>query len=377
MDPSRYSRQLRIPEVGSQGQERLGQARVLIVGVGGLGSPAAIYLAAAGLGTLGLIDDDTVDISNLHRQILYKTNEVGKSKVECAVETLAGINPEVNLEPYQLRLIEANASDLIGQYDLVIDGSDNFETRYVVNDACVRTGKPNVYGSVFRFDGQVSVFGMTDGPCYRCVFPEPPEPGTVPNCAESGVLGVLPGIVGTIQATEAIKLILGVGSQLVGRLLVFDALTMSFREVAIERSVDCPLCGSGPTRTAVASLADVDSMSPSELRARLGSVTVLDVREKWEVEAATFPNAVHIPLNLMYADRGHPRHTGAKDPASQCLTRDDPLLVKGPIVVICHHGMRSAAAVRLLLQRGHTDVWNLEGGIDAYSREVDPSIARY
>jgi adenylyltransferase/sulfurtransferase len=366
----RYSRHLLLPQVGAEGQRRLKGARVLLVGAGGLGSPAALYLAAAGVGTLGLVEFDRVDVTNLQRQVLHGTADVGRKKIDSARERLAELNPLVAVEPHDARLSAANALDIIGAYDLVVDGSDNFPTRYLVNDACVLTGRVNVYGSVFRFDGQASVFATADGPCYRCLFPEPPPPGTVPDCEEGGVLGVLPGLVGMIQATEALKLILGEGEPLAGRLLLVDALRMQFRTLRFARDPECPACG---TRTlgelidyesfcGVSATADaVAEVSPKEFaaeRARGAPVLLLDVREPQEWELARLEGARLVPLGTLEA-------------AIPSLDR------AADIVVYCKSGARSANAVRKLRDAGFAKVRNLAGGIRRWREEVDPAVPKY
>ena len=367
----RYARHLTLPNVGLEGQLRLRAARILIVGAGGLGSPAALYLAAAGVGTIGLVDFDVVDESNLQRQLLHATADVGRTKLDSARDRLHGVNPHVTLVPHAARLTSANALELIGAYDLVIDGSDNFPTRYLVSDACVLLGRPNVHGAVFRFEGQASVFSMPDGPCYRCLFPEPPPPGSVPSCADGGVLGVLPGLLGTIQATEAIKLVLGIGRSLAGRLLLVDALTMEYRSMDVPRDPDCPSCG---TRT-ITELIDyeqfcgmselppvssVAEITPRELALRLreGSVTLIDVREPHEWDIARIDGARLIPLGTLAAS------LGSLDRA-------------GDIVVMCRSGQRSAAATRQLQAAGFTRVCNLVGGILRWSADVDPGLPTY
>jgi molybdopterin/thiamine biosynthesis adenylyltransferase/rhodanese-related sulfurtransferase len=368
----RYSRHLLIPEVGVEGQRRLKEARVLCVGAGGLGSPAALYLAAAGVGTLGLVDHDRVDFSNLQRQILHGTPDVGRPKLESASDRLRAINPEVTLRTHDALLTSANALEILGQYDVIVDGTDNFPARYLVNDACVLLGKPDVFGSVFRFDGQASVFAATDGPCFRCLFPEPPPPGLVPSCAEGGVLGVLPGIVGTIQAAEAIKWVIGAGERLVGRVLLIDALRMRFREITLRKDPDCPVCGAHPT---VRALIDYDEfcgmpaagaapaefdLAPQEVRRLLDSVSppeIVDVRESPEHEINRIAGSRLIPLGEL------PSRLGEIDP-----TRD--------VVAYCRVGVRSATAVALLRAAGFR-AWNLAGGIVAWIDQVDPSQARY
>jgi adenylyltransferase/sulfurtransferase len=375
----RYSRHLIMPEVGVDGQKKIKSARVLCVGAGGLGSPASLYLAAAGVGTLGLVDFDTVDFSNLQRQVLYSTNDVGRSKLEAAAERLRGLNPNIKVLGHETALNSSNALEIFRDYDIIVDGADNFPTRYLVNDACVLSGKPNVYGSIFRFDGQVSIFATKNGPCYRCLYPEPPPPGLVPSCAEGGVLGVLPGVVGTIQATEAIKLILGVGDSLVGRLLLFDALQMKFRTLKLKKDPDCPVCGEHPTVTklidyevfcgltpavkAANTLPAGDETTVEELKKRLdrGDVFLLDVREPGEVQIAKIPGGVLIPLGEL------PKRM---DELPQGATAPD-------IVVYCRSGMRSAKAVSLLKSKGFTRVQNLKGGILDWISRIDPSLHRY
>jgi len=381
-DVNRYSRHLIMPEVGVEGQRRLKAARVLCVGAGGLGSPASLYLAAAGIGTLGLVDFDVVDASNLQRQILFSTSDVGRPKVEAARDRLRGLNPTANIVLHETPLKSANALQILADYDVIVDGADNFPTRYLVNDACVLLGKPNAYGSIFRFDGQASVFATKGGPCYRCLYPEPPPPGLVPSCAEGGVLGVLPGIIGTIQATEAIKLVIGSGETLAGRLLLFDALRMNFRTLKLQRDPECPICGDHPTIKALidyeqfcgitpATQAAAAGAMPSEfettvedLKARLDRhdpVWVLDVREKNEFEICRIPGSTLIPLGDLPKRLSElPQGANAPD-----------------IVVHCKMGGRSAKAVNLLRERGFTRVKNLKGGILAWIDKIDPTQARY
>ena len=383
----RYHRHLMLPGVGIEGQRRLKAGRILLIGAGGLGSPAALYLAAAGVGTLGVIDFDVVDASNLQRQILHGTSDVGRPKTDSARERLHDINPHVVVETHQAQLSSANALEILGDYDLVVDGSDNFQTRYLVNDACVLLGRPYVYGSIIRFEGQASVFGAADGPCYRCLFREPPPAGLIPNCAEGGVLGVLPGLVGTIQATEAIKLLIGAGEPLIGRLLLVDALRMRFRTIELRRDPECPACGTreitelvdyekfcGPGSGPGASHADVgdpdavdddvadaDDITPAALAARLarsGTIDLIDVREPYEWQIARIDGARLVPLRAL------PAELPAMDRERE-------------IVVYCHHGMRSAAAAELLRRSGFTRVRNLAGGIDRWSADVDPRVPRY
>ncbi|CAN5387788.1 molybdopterin-synthase adenylyltransferase MoeB [soil metagenome] len=369
----RYSRHIMLPEVGQEGQERLKAARVLCLGAGGLGSPAALYLAAAGVGTIGLVDDDKVALSNLHRQLLHGTKDIARPKTESAQARLRDINPHVEVRLHACRFESANAEEILQDYDLIVDGTDNFATRYLSNDVAVFARKPNVYGSIFRFDGQTTVFAPHLGaPCYRCLFPEPPPPDAVPSCAEAGVLGVLPGIVGTIQATEALKLILGIGEPLIGRLLHFDALKMKFREFNLRRDPACPVCGEEPTITTPidydmfcqgtpAQTGSVPHLSVQELKSRMQSASpfiLLDVREPFEFEMARIAGANLIPLGELPArwrelDR-------AKD-----------------IFVLCHSGVRSERAAEFLRRQGFTKVANVAGGIDAWSEEVDPDVPRY
>ncbi len=374
----RYSRHLILPEVGLEGQKRLKAARVLLVGTGGLGAPLGMYLAAAGVGTLGLVDFDVVDASNLQRQVIHGTKDVGRPKIASATDRIKDVNPHVTVEPFETRLTSENAMEIVRGFDIVVDGTDNFPTRYLVNDACVLLGKPNVYGSIFRFEGQASVFGMPDGPCYRCLYPEPPPPGLVPSCAEGGVLGVLPGIVGTIQATETIKLILGGGSPLVGRLLLFDAWTMKFRELKLRRDPACPLCGPNRTITELVDYAAFcgvgeDLSTPvgaaalaeitvTELKRRFDAgepVQLVDVREPHESAIAAIPGAKLVPLNEFVA------RAAELDPTRETI-------------VHCKGGTRSAKAIAALKAAGFTGrLVNLKGGIVAWAREVDTSVPTY
>jgi sulfur-carrier protein adenylyltransferase/sulfurtransferase len=371
----RYSRHLLLPEVGLEGQLRLKSARVLIVGAGGLGSPAALYLAAAGVGTLGIVDFDTVDATNLQRQLLHGTSDVGRRKTDSARDRLAETNPHIDVKLHDERLTSANALDIIREYDIVVDGTDNFATRYLTNDACVLLGKPNVHGAIFRFDGQASVFGAPDGPCYRCLFPEPPPPGQVPSCAEAGVLGALPGIVGTIQAIETIKLILGVGESLTGRLLLIDALNMRFHSVRIPRDPGCRACGTREIQqlidydeycgTAnaepVEARKNMDEMTPTELAERLRAgppVELIDVREPYEQKIAEIPGAKLIPMGEFQS----------------AIATLDP---EKEIVVMCRSGARSARAVQALRNACFARVRNLAGGILRWSDEVDPTVTKY
>jgi adenylyltransferase/sulfurtransferase len=369
----RYSRHIMLPEIGVTGQEKLKAARVLCLGAGGLGSPAALFLAAAGVGTIGIVDDDKVALSNLHRQLLHGTKDIGRPKTESARERLAEVNPKVEVRLHPCRFGSANAEEILRDYDLIVDGTDNFATRYLSNDVAVFAGKPNVYGSIFRFDGQATVFAPhLGGPCYRCLFPEPPPPGEVPSCAEAGVLGVLPGIVGTVQATEAIKLVLGIGESLIGRLLHFDALKMKFREFNLRRDRECPVCGEHPTITAPIDYemfcqgapdltAAVPQIPVRELQARMKAgrpFILLDVRETFEFEMARIAGAKLIPLGELPA-----RYTEL-DRAQE-------------IFVFCHSGVRSERAAEFLRSAGFAKVSNVAGGIDAWSEEIDPNVPRY
>ena len=377
----RYSRHLIMPEVGVEGQRRLKAAKVLCVGAGGLGSPASLYLAAAGVGTLGLVDFDTVDFSNLQRQVLYDTADVGRSKLGAAKARLTGLNPDVNVVTHETALKSSNALEILGQYDVIVDGADNFPTRYLVNDACVLLGKPNAYGSIFRFDGQASVFAVKGGPCYRCLYPEPPPPGLVPSCAEGGVLGVLPGVIGTIQATEAIKLIVGAGEPLVGRLLLFDALRMSFRTLTLRRDPTCPVCGDAPTVNALIDYEQFCGITPvahatdpaalpadqeatvEELKSHLDrrDIWLLDVREPREFEICRIPSSTLIPLGELPKRLAEvPQGADAPD-----------------IIVHCKSGVRSAKAVTLLREHGITRAKNLKGGILAWIDRIYPSLPKY
>jgi len=383
---TRYSRHLIMPEVGMVGQRKLKAASVLLIGAGGLGSPLAMYLAAAGVGRIGLVDYDIVSYSNLQRQVIHGTADVGRPKLESARDRINDINPFVQVDLYEIPLTSENALEVLEPYDVIIDGTDNFPTRYLTNDACVLLGKPNVYGSIFRFEGQASVFFAEEGPCYRCLFPEPPPPGLVPSCAEGGVLGVLPGTIGAIQATEAIKLILGSGTSLIGRLLLYDALNMEFDEVRLRKNPNCPVCGESPTVTELIDyeqfcgmpahdqspytagvngeiLTGVPQMSPSDLKSRLNAGErpfILDVREphEWEISNLSHLGAVLIPQG-------------------QVLERLGELDTAQEIVVQCRSGARSAQIVYLLQQHGFNKLHNLDGGINRWAREVDPSIPAY
>jgi sulfur-carrier protein adenylyltransferase/sulfurtransferase len=374
----RYSRHLIMPEVGVDGQRKLKAARVLCIGAGGLGSPAALYLTAAGVGTLGIVDFDAVDSSNLQRQIIHGTPDVGRPKLESAKTRLTALNPHVRIVGHETALTSKNALDILRDYDVVVDGTDNFPTRYLVNDACVILKKPNAYGSIFRFEGQASVFATEGGPCYRCLYPEPPPPGLVPSCAEGGVLGVLPGIIGTIQATEAIKLILGVGEPLVGRFLIYDALRMRFRELKLRRDPECPVCGDHPTvrelidyeqfcgiRPAAHAAAPAEpEITVEELKRaqdRREPLFLLDVREPQEFQICRIPGSTLIPLGEL-ANRLGEIPSGPDAP---------------PVVIHCKSGVRSARAVKLLRDRGVAEARNLKGGILAWIDRIDPSQPRY
>ncbi len=376
-DLSRYSRHLILPEVGMEGQRRLKAAKVLCVGTGGLGSPLAFYLAAAGIGTLGLVDFDVVDASNLQRQIIHSTKDIGRKKLDSAAEKLTALNPVLNVVKHETMLTSANALEILKDYDVVADGTDNFPTRYLVNDACVLLGKPNAYGSIFRFEGQASVFATEEGPCYRCLYPEPPPPGLVPSCAEGGVLGILPGLVGVIQATEVIKLILGKGEPLIGRLLLVDALSMRFRELKLRKNPECPVCGTNPT---VKQLIDyqqfcgivpdtpqesnvkngIPQMTVRELKRRLDTgedFQLIDVREPYEYQIAQIGGKLipqnDVPQRLAEIDRHR------------------------EVVVHCRSGARSQRIAEFLKQSGYPQVSNLAGGILAWSDEIDPRVQKY
>jgi sulfur-carrier protein adenylyltransferase/sulfurtransferase len=371
----RYSRHLIMPEVGMDGQLKLKQAKVLCIGTGGLGAPLGLYLAAAGVGRIGLVDFDVVDSTNLQRQVLFGTSDVGRPKITAAADRLRNLNPDIRIDTFETHLSSDNALDIMKDYDIVVDGTDNFPTRYLVNDACVMLGKPNVYGSIFRFEGQITIFGYPDGPCYRCLYPEPPPPGLVPSCAEGGVLGVLPGIVGTIQAAETLKLIIGKGDPLVGRLLLFDALAMKFRELKLRKNPDCPVCGTHPTVTKLIDYAEfcgirgeeapvtatnLPEITPRELKSRLDrgdDLYILDVREPHEYQICNL-NGHLIPLGELS------RRVSELDSSRE-------------IVAHCRSGKRSADAVEFLQKAGFRKIWNLKGGILAWSDEVDSSVPKY
>jgi len=372
----RYSRHLIMPEVGMEGQLKLKQAKVLLIGAGGLGSPLGLYLAAAGVGKLGIVDFDVVDFTNLQRQIVHSTTDVGRLKLESAGERLRGLNPNIEIVTHEIQLSSANALELFREYDIIADGTDNFPTRYLVNDACVLLGKPNVYGSIFRFEGQASIFAAKDGPCYRCLYPEPPPPGLVPSCAEGGVLGILPGLVGVIQATEVVKLILGSGNPLIGRLLLVDALEMKFRELKLRKDPNCSICGTNRTIHALIDYHEFCGIrpepppppgltefeiSPVELKKKLDrrdDFFLLDVREPHEVQICQIPRSHLIPLG-------------------QVPSRVHELNSADEIVVYCRSGQRSGKAVDFLRKTGFRKVKNLRGGILAWSDQVDPSVPKY
>lgn len=366
-----------MPEVGMEGQLKLKQAKVLLVGTGGLGAPLGMYLAAAGVGRIGLVDFDVVDFTNLQRQVIHGTKDVGKKKLDSAIETMSDINPYVKLDRHEVALTSENALEIIRDYDIVVDGTDNFPTRYLVNDACVLLNKPNVYGSIFRFEGQATVFAYEGGPCYRCLYPEPPPPGLVPSCAEGGVLGILPGVIGLIQATETVKLILGIGQPLVGRLLLYDALGMKFRELKLRKNPECPMCGEHRTITQLIDyqefcgmphqegpqepVYDTSDIEPAEVKAkqdRGDKFTLVDVREVHEFQICRIPGSTLIPLGELQ------KRLNELDPESE-------------IVAHCKMGGRSAKAVDFLKQQGYKKVRNMKGGILAWSDKVDPTVPKY
>ncbi len=371
----RYSRHLIMPEVGMDGQIKLKNAKVLLVGAGGLGAPLGLYLAAAGVGRIGIVDFDVVDFTNLQRQVIHGTKDVGRKKLDSAAESMKDINPNVQIDRYDVALTSENAFDIMSAYDMVVDGTDNFPTRYLVNDACVILKKPNVYGSIFRFEGQATVFAYEGGPCYRCLYPEPPPPGLVPSCAEGGVLGILPGIIGLVQATEAVKLILGVGEPLVGRLMLYDALAMKFRELKLRRNPECPVCGDHPTITKLIDYQQfcgipahapepevvASDITPVEVKAKLDrreKFQFIDVREPHEYQICSIPGAKLIPLGEL------PKRLNELDPSVE-------------LVAHCKSGVRSGKAIDLLKQNGFKKLRNMKGGILAWSDQVDPSVPKY
>ncbi len=375
----RYSRHLIMPEVGMEGQLKLKNAKVALIGTGGLGAPLGLYLAAAGVGRIGLVDFDIVDFTNLQRQVIHGTSDVGRKKLDSAADTMLDINPHIQIDRHEVALTSENAMGILKDYDIVVDGTDNFPTRYLVNDACVLLGKPNVYGSIFRFEGQATVFAYQGGPCYRCLYPEPPPPGLVPSCAEGGVLGILPGTIGLIQATEAVKLILGIGDLLVGRLLLYDALAMRFRELKLRKNPECPVCGDHPTikhlidyqefcgipqqpeaaaQPTAGQVHDIDPVDVKAMMDRHENFVLIDVREPHEFQICTIPGARLIPLG-------------------ELPKRVHELSSSGEIIAHCKSGMRSAKAVEFLKQAGFPKVRNMKGGILAWSDQVDPSVPKY
>jgi adenylyltransferase/sulfurtransferase len=372
---ARFSRHLILPEVGMQGQTKLKNAKVAMIGAGGLGAPLGLYLAAAGVGRIGLVDFDVVDVSNLQRQVIHGTSDIGRKKLDSAADRMKEINPNIRIDKFDTGLSSENALEILRDYDIVVDGTDNFPTRYLVNDACVLLKKPNVYGSIFRFEGQATVFAYEDGPCYRCLYPEPPPPGLVPSCAEGGVLGILPGIIGVIQATETVKLILGIGDTLKGRLLLYDALGMKFRELKLRRDKDCPVCGDNPTVTKLidyeqfcgitpmsnqpaADSAVIDAIELKQKMDRGDKFVLLDVREPHEYQIAKIPGSILIPLGDL------PKRLNELDKSADIVTQ-------------CKSGGRSQKAMDLLKQSGFQHVRNMTGGITAWSDKVDPSVPKY
>ena len=369
----RFGRQIMLPEIGVEGQTKIKNAKILLVGAGGLGSPLALYLCAAGVGEIGLVDHDVVDVSNLQRQILYTTEDIGLPKVKCAQKHLEALNPAVKINTYQTRLSEQNALDIIRDYDLVIDGTDNFETRFLVNDACVFLKKPNIYASIYRFEGQATVFGLEGGPCYRCLYPEPPPAGLVPSCSEAGVLGILPGIMACIQGTEAIKLITGVGESLSGRLLTYDSLAMRFQELSLEKNPDCAICGANPTITELRSIAYTCSIMPEEEHDQVPEISVeklaqvmesgnyllVDVRESFEREIYKLDGSLHLPS-----------FRSLKEAIGQLDKEQN-------IVVYCKYGLLSKRATRILLENNFQSVYSLKGGLSAWIQQVEPELTEY
>jgi molybdopterin/thiamine biosynthesis adenylyltransferase/rhodanese-related sulfurtransferase len=376
-DLSRYSRHLILPEVGMEGQRRLKAAKVLCVGTGGLGSPLAFYLAAAGIGTLGLVDFDVVDASNLQRQIIHSTKDIGRKKLDSAAEKLTALNPALNVVKHDTMLSSANALEILKDYDIVADGTDNFPTRYLVNDACVLLGKPNVYGSIFRFEGQASVFATEQGPCYRCLYPEPPPPGLVPSCAEGGVLGILPGLVGVMQATEVIKLILGKGEPLIGRLLLVDALNMRFRELKLRKNPECPVCGTNPTVTELIDYQQFCGIVPetpqeSSVKNGIPQITVKELKRRIDVGEDVQLIDVREPYEYQIAQIG-----GKLIPQNDVPQRLAEIDRDREVVVHCRSGARSQRVAEFLKQSGYPRVVNVAGGILAWSDEIDPRVQKY
>jgi adenylyltransferase/sulfurtransferase len=374
---ARYSRHLILPEVGEEGQRKLKAARVLCVGAGGLGSPLSLYLAAAGVGTLGLVDFDVVDKSNLQRQIIHSTADIGRKKLDSAAEKLEALNPEVKVVKHDTLLSSANALDILKDYDVIADGTDNFPTRYLVNDACVLLGKPNAYGSIFRFEGQASVFATADGPCYRCLYPEPPPPGLVPSCAEGGVLGILPGLVGVIQATETIKLILGKGATLAGRLLLVDALNMRFRELKLRKNPECPVCGAHPTVTQLIDYQQFCGLAPAKkeenaVKNGIPQITVTELKRRIEAGEDLFILDVREPFEYQIANIG-----GKLIPQNEVPQRLGEIDRDREIIVHCKGGVRSQRIAEFLKQSGYSEVVNVAGGILSWSSEVDATLPKY
>lgn len=379
-DIARYSRHLILPEVGMEGQQKLKAAKVLCVGTGGLGSPLALYLAAAGIGTLGLVDFDVVDESNLQRQIIHSTKDVGRPKIDSAAEKLLALNPTLNLVKHETMLTSQNALGIVSQYDIIADGTDNFPTRYLVNDACVLAGKPNSYASIFRFEGQASVFATKNGPCYRCLYPDPPPPGLVPSCAEGGVLGILPGLLGVIQATEVIKLILGTGEPLIGRLLLVDALSMRFREMKLRKNPDCPVCGANPTVTQLIDYQQFCGIKPptppAAVQNGVPQISVQELKRKRDAGESFYLLDVREPHEYQIANLGG--HLLSVNELPQRLGELEELRRSGqPIIVHCKSGARSQRASELLKQNGFENVSNVAGGILAWATEIDPSLPKY
>src|ERR1700742_610139 len=373
---ARYSRHLILPEVGMEGQQRLKAAKVLLVGTGGLGAPMALYLAAAGVGTLGLVDFDVVDASNLHRQVIHATPDVGRPKLDSAADKLNALNPDVKIVKHSTMLTSANAMEILADYDIVADGTDNFQTRYLVNDASVLSGKPNVYASIYRFEGQASVFGAPDGPCYRCLYPEPPPPGLVPSCAEGGVLGILPGLLGVIQATEVIKLILGKGEPLIGRLLLADSLNMKFRELKLRKNPDCPVCGTHPTVTKLIDYQQfcgiVPEQKPAPMQNGIPQVTPVDLKRRLDAGEDVFVLDVREPHEYQIVNIGAPLI-----PLGDLPNRLGELDANREIVIHCKTGGRSQRAAEFLQKSGFMNVSNLAGGITAWATDVDPKLPKY
>ena len=374
---ARYARHLTLPEVGMEGQQKLKAARVLCVGAGGLGSPLLLYLAAAGVGTLGLVDFDVVDASNLQRQILHSTADLGRKKLDSAAEKLVALNPAVRVVKHETRLTSANALEIFKDYDIIADGTDNFPTRYLVNDACVLSGKPNVYGSIFRFEGQASVFATEEGPCYRCLYPEPPPPGLVPSCAEGGVLGILPGLVGVIQATEVIKLILGKGTSLVGRLLLVDSLEMRFRELKLRKNPECPVCGANRTVTKLIDYQQFCGIGPetkaaAEEKNGIPQISVRELKRRKDAGEEFFHLDVREPFEYAIAEIG-----GVLIPQNEVLGRLGEIPRDREVVVQCKSGGRSQKIAELLKAQGYERVVNVAGGILAWSDEIDATVRKY